>query len=198
MGPYNSPMKHIETERLILREWKDDDKKPFARMNSDPIIMEYFPRRLDETDSNRLVGRFRQHFEKHGFGPYAVENRKDGEFMGFVGLHAVDFEAHFTPATEIAWRLDYGYWGQGYATEAAQAVLKHAHTELNIPEVVAFAVHDNMRALHIMEKIGMQRDMKGDFDYPHLRKDHPLGKFVLYRSLAAKPKAAKKTAKPKA
>lgn len=182
-GAYNLIMKHIETERLILREWKDEDKKPFARMNADPIIMEYFPRRLDEADSNRLVGRFRDHFSKHGYGPYAVEQKKDGEFMGFVGLHQVEFEAAFTPAVEIAWRLDYGFWGQGFATEAAQAVLAHAHKKLKLPEVVAFAVHDNTRAIHIMEKIGMKRDLKGDFDFPSLRKDHPLGKFVLYRSI---------------
>ncbi len=174
-------MNYLETERLILRDWKDEDRKPFAQMNADPIIMEYFPRRLGEADTNRLVDRFNEHFKKHGFGPYAVENKKTGEFMGFVGLSQIDFDAPFTPAVEIAWRLSYEYWGKGFATEAAQAVLEHAFDKLKIKEVVAYAVHDNERAIHIMEKVGMKRDPKGDFDYPALHKDHPLGKFVLYR-----------------
>lgn len=175
-------MKYIETERLVLRDWKDEDRKPFARMNADPIVMEYFPRRLGDDDTNRLVDRFQEHFKKHGYGPYAVELKKTGAFMGFVGLHDVEFKAHFTPAVEIAWRLDYEFWGQGFATEAAKEVLTYASKKLKLPEVVAFAVHDNTRAIHIMEKIGMKRDPEGDFDFPSLRKDHPLGKFVLYRT----------------
>ncbi len=177
-------MKYLETERLILRDWKDEDIAPFARMNADPIVMEYFPRRLDEKATARLVGRFQDHFEKHGYGPYAIELKKTGEFIGFVGLHDVEFQAAFTPATEIAWRLDYGHWGQGYATEAARAVLDLAFNQLSLKEIVAFAVYDNEAAIHIMEKLGMKRDPKGDFDYPALAADHPLSKCVLYRLTA--------------
>lgn len=172
---------HIETDRLILREWTNEDKPPFARINGDPIIMEYFPRRLDEKDSNRLVERFQKHFKEHGYGPYVMQHKETGAFMGFVGLHHVEFQAAFTPAIEIAWRLDYEYWGQGYATEGAHAVLDHAFHKLGLKEVVAFTVHDNTRSIHVMEKLGMKRDPKGDFDYPALRKNHPLGHFVLYR-----------------
>jgi 3-dehydroquinate dehydratase/shikimate dehydrogenase len=105
-----------------------------------------------------------------------------------VGIQQVEFEAAFTPAVEIAWRLDYEYWGKGYATEAAEAVLQYAFDTLKLKEVVAFAVHDNEVAIHMMEKIGMTRDPGGDFDFPALRKDHPLGHFVLYR-LNAKDRA---------
>lgn len=174
-------MKYVETERLILRDWKDEDKPAFASMNADPIVMEYFPRRLTEMDSNHLVDRFGEHFKKHGYGPYAVEHKKTQTFIGFVGLHNVEMKVPFAPAVEIAWRLDYAFWGKGYASEAAQAVVDYAFKDLKLPEIVAFAVHDNARALHIMEKIGMKRDKAGDFDYPSLHKDHPLGKFVLYR-----------------
>lgn len=172
---------HLETERLILREWKDEDRGPFARMNGDPMIMEYFPRRLDEKASDRLVNRFQKHFRQYGYGPYAVESKDSGEFMGFVGLHHVEIDVPFAPAVEIAWRLDYEYWGHGYATEASHKVLAHAFGELGLKEIVAFAVYDNSRAIHVMEKLGMKRDEKGDFKYPGLRKDHPLGQFVLYR-----------------
>ncbi len=173
---------HIETDRLILREWIDSDRVPFARMNADPLVMEHLPRSLDEKASNKLVDRFQAHFKAHGFGLYAVSRKEDGEFVGFTGLNTVEFEAAFTPAVELAWRLDYEYWGKGYASEAGQAVLHHAFTKLKLKEVVAFTVHDNTTTIKLMEKVGMVRDPKGDFDYPALRKGHPFGRFVLYRA----------------
>lgn len=172
---------HIETPRLILREWEESDREPFARMNRDPLVMEYLPRILDEKSSNRLISRFQKHFKERGYGLYAVERKEDGEFVGFAGLRAVDFDAPFTPAVEIAWRFDYEYWGQGYGIETGKAVLGHAFGKLGLKEVVAFTVHDNMRTIDLMERLGMKRDPEGDFDYPGLRRDHPLGRFVLYR-----------------
>ncbi len=172
--------KHIETERIILREWKDEDRAPFAVMNGDPVIMEYLPRLLDEEASNHLVDRFQEHFKKYGYGPYVAERKEDGSFMGFVGLRHVEFKAPFTPAVEIAWRLDYECWGHGYASEAACGVLGHAFTKLDLKEIVSFTVHDNTRAIGVMEKIGMNQVEGGEFDYPGMRKQHPLGHFVLY------------------
>lgn len=173
----------LETQRLILREWREEDRAPFARINADPIIMEYLPRVLDEKSSNKLVDRFQSHFKAHGYGLYAVENKEDSAFVGFVGLNNVEFDAHFTPAIEIAWRLDYGYWGKGYATEAAQRVLSYAFQDLGLKEMVSFTVHDNTRSIHVMEKLGFKQDEEGDFDYPALRKGHPLGRFSLFRLL---------------
>jgi len=172
---------HIETERLILREWRDEDLAPFARMNGDPLVMEFLPRVLDEKTTARHMKEFQKHFKVHGYGLYAVEIKETGEFAGFVGLNTVDFKSHFTPAIEIAWRLDYEYWGKGYGSEAAKAVIAHAFNGLGLRELVAFTVHDNARSRHLMEKIGMTYDAKGDFDYPALKKGHPLGRFVLYR-----------------
>jgi 3-dehydroquinate dehydratase / shikimate dehydrogenase len=172
---------HIETDRLILREWKEDDKVSFARINADPMIMEFFPRQLGEDDSNKLADRFQKHIEDHGYGFYAVELKKTGEFMGFAGLDNVDSKMPFAPAVEIAWRFDYGFWGSGYGTEAAMAILEHAFTKLKLKEIVGYAVHDNNRAIKLMEKIGMKHDPKGDFDYPGLPVGHPLGRFVLHR-----------------
>ncbi len=171
----------IETERMILREWKDEDLDGFARINSDHLIMEYFPRRLDEKDTEKLVQRFRAHFKKYGYGFYAIELKATGQFIGFVGLGHVELEVPFAPAVEIAWRLDYESWGKGYATEAALAVLHYAFTELGLDEVVAYAVFDNRRSIHVMEKLGMKHDKKGDFMYPKLPEDSPLAKHVLYR-----------------
>lgn len=183
------PKIYIETERLILRDWKKDDEKDFARINSDPLVMEYLPRVLDEKASNHLVQKFKAHFKKHGYGLFAVEHKDTGEFMGFVGLNHVDFKAAFTPAVEIAWRLDYPYWGQGYASEAARAVLDYAFKELELEEVVSFTVHDNDRSMGVMENIGLSRDVKGDFLYPKLPADHPLAEQRLFRITAKAYKA---------
>lgn len=171
---------HLETPRLILREWKEDDLPHFARMNSDPLVMEHLPRSLDEKTSGKLMRRFQEHFAKHGFGLYALERKDDGEFVGFTGLNTVEFEAKFTPAIELAWRLDYEYWGQGYGSEVGKAVLEHGLNKLKIKEIVSFTVHDNARTKHLIEKLGMRYVEGGDFDYPALRKGHPLGRFVLY------------------
>ncbi len=171
----------IETPRLILRQWRAEDAPLFARINGDPLIMQYMPRVLPPKDSDKLVKRFDDHFSKHGYGMYAVESRESGVFMGTVGLQHVDFKVPFAPAVEVAWRLDYEFWGQGYATEAARAVADFAFNDLKLKEIVAFTVHDNTRSIHVMEKLGMAHDEKGDFDYPSLPKGHPLGRHVLYR-----------------
>lgn len=175
---------HLETDRLILREWIDEARKPFAQMNADPMVMEYMPRRLDEGASDKLVDRFSQHFKKHGYGLYVAESKDTKEFMGFVGLSNVELEVPFAPAVEIAWRLSYEFWGQGYASEAAKSVLKHGLGKLKIPEIVAFTVYDNTRSIAVIEKLGLERDPKGDFDYPRLPKGHPLAKHVLFRIAA--------------
>jgi len=173
---------YFETDRIIFRDWQESDREHFARMNSDPVIMEYMPHPLNEKQSDKLVEHFQTHFDKHGFGLYALERKEDGAFMGFTGLQNVPFKAAFTPATEIAWRLDYEYWGQGYASEAAQAVLAHGFDALGLAEIVAFCVHDNTRSIGVMKKIGLNQVEDGEFRYPGLSNDHPLGSFVLYRS----------------
>jgi RimJ/RimL family protein N-acetyltransferase len=174
---------HIETERLVLREWVDADLESFARMNADPVVMEHLPRVLGLPSSKRHMAAFQAHFDKHGYGLYVLERKEDGEFVGFVGLDHVDFKAKFTPAVELAWRLDYEYWGQGYASEAARAVLAHAKDTLKLKSVVAFTVSDNSRTIALMDKLGMAYQEGQDFDYPALKKGHPLGRFVLYRAI---------------
>lgn len=171
----------LETDRLILRPWTAEDADDFARMNIDPIVMEFLPRVLNRKDSDKLLKRFMAHFDAHGYGLFAMERKEDGEFVGFTGLQHVEFDAHFAPAIEIAWRLDTEYWGQGYATEAARAVLGYAFGALKLKDIVAFTVHDNERMTHVFDKLGLVHDEGGDFDYPTLPEGHPLGKFILYR-----------------
>ncbi|MCC5575346.1 GNAT family N-acetyltransferase [Microtetraspora sp. AC03309] len=169
----------IETERLVLRRWQEKDREPFAALNADPEVMEYFPATLTRERSDALADRVAAEFDDCGFGLWAVE--LSGTFIGFTGLSVPRFIAHFTPCVEIGWRLARSAWGHGYATEAARAALRHGFGELGLKEIVSFTAKQNMRSQRVMERIGMTRDPEGDFDHPTLDEDSPLRRHVLYR-----------------
>jgi RimJ/RimL family protein N-acetyltransferase len=171
----------ITTERLILREWREEDREPFARMNRDPAVMEFFPALLTRDESDALVDRAVAHFVANGFGPWAAELCQTGEFIGYIGLYIPRFEAHFTPCVEIGWRLAQEYWGKGLATEGAQAVALQAFGELRLKELVSFTSESNLKSRRVMEKIGMTHDAADDFDHPALPEGHWLRRHVLYR-----------------
>ena len=171
----------LHTERLLLRRWREADCEPFARMNADQRVMEYFPAPLTRAESDALVDRIEAHFAERGWGPWAAELRATGEFIGFIGLSVPRFEAHFTPCVEIGWRLAAEHWGKGLATEGARAALDYAFTELRLPEVVSFTTLENLRSRRVMEKIGMTHDPGDDFDHPAIAEGHWLRRHVLYR-----------------
>jgi RimJ/RimL family protein N-acetyltransferase len=171
----------LETERLRLRNWQLSDREPFAQLNIDPRVMEFFPKRLSREESNAMVDRIESHFSAKGFGLYAAELRSDGRFVGYIGLHTPTFEAHFTPCVEIGWRVSSDVWGQGLATEGARAVVRHAFQELGLDEIVSFTVPANQRSIRVMQKLGMTHDAADDFEHPNLSIGHPLRRHVLYR-----------------
>lgn len=171
----------LETDRLILREWLDSDVPTFVKMNQDPKVMEFFQGLLSEEETKSRVEWNLTHFVKHGYGNFAVELKESQEFIGFVGLSNPPFEAHFTPAVEIGWRISSPHFGKGYATEAARKVLEFAFDELKLEEVLSWTVPSNKASRRVMEKIGMTRDSKDDFHHPKLEKNHPFSWHVLYR-----------------
>ncbi len=171
----------LETRRLVLRAWKKHDLDPMSVINQDPLVCKFFPKIGNRTETKTLISRFINHYEKYGFSAYAVELKSNSEFIGFVGLLVASFEAHFTPAVEIGWRLDSKCWGKGYATEAAKAVIDLAFITLKLEEVVSFTAENNIRSRRVMEKIGMQHNLCDDFDHPKLPKNSPLCRHVLYR-----------------
>ncbi len=171
----------IQTERLLLRRWTEEDREPFYRLNSDPLVMEFMPACLTRPESDQLVDRIIEHFHKHDFGLYAAELRENQSFIGYVGLSVPSFEASFTPCVEIGWRLSADHWGRGLATEGARAVVKHAFGELGLDEIVSLTVPENVRSRRVMEKIGMTHAASEDFDHPNLPEGHPLRRHVLYR-----------------
>lgn len=172
----------IETPRLLLRRWRPGDLQPFAEMNADPRVMEFFPSPLSKDDSDALAARIQQHFDDHGFGLWAVEIPHLTPFAGFIGLSTPRFEAHFTPCTEIGWRLAAEYWGRGFATEGARAVLDCAFRTLHLAEVVSMTAQCNHRSRKVMERIGMTSTSDDDFHHPLIPQGDRLSHHVLYRA----------------
>ncbi|MGW4641555.1 GNAT family N-acetyltransferase [Sphaerisporangium sp. NPDC004334] len=175
----------LTTGRLILRRWREDDLRPFAELNADPEVMEHFPAPLTRQESDALAGRIMSLMEEHGFGLWAVEVARSGKFIGFTGLAPQTFQAHFTPAVEVGWRLRRSAWGHGYATEAATASLGHAFGQAGLDQVVSMTATTNLRSQAVMRRLGMTCDPADDFDHPRIDEGSPLRRHVLYRLDAA-------------
>jgi RimJ/RimL family protein N-acetyltransferase len=150
-------------------------------MNADPEVMRYFPATLNPEESVALLQRITEHQRINGYSLFALHLKESDAFVGWCGLMVVPFEAHFTPAVEIGWRLNKIFWGKGLATEAAEAVLRLGFLELGLSEIVSFTVELNQPSIRVMQKIGMQSEPKDAFDHPKLPTNHPLQRHILYR-----------------
>jgi len=171
----------LTTDRLLLRMWREEDRAPFARMNADPKVMEFFVSPLSWEDSDALVDRIEADFAEYGFGLWAVEEIEAGRFIGFTGLVDQTFEAHFTPAVEISFRLAWHSWGKGYATEAATEAIRYGFETAGLAEIVSMTAVQNARSRAVMRRLGMTHDPADDFDHPRVPDGHPLKRHVLYR-----------------
>jgi RimJ/RimL family protein N-acetyltransferase len=180
----------LRTDRLLLRTWRPEDREPFARMNADPEVMEYFVSPLTREQSDAFVDRIEAGFAEHGFGPWAVEHQETGAFIGFAGLLHQTFEAAFTPAFEIGYRLARPAWGRGYATEAAREAVRYGFERAGLAEIVSMTATGNLRSRAVMRKLGMNHDPADDFDHPRVPGGHPLQRHVLYRLTADQWRAA--------
>ena len=169
----------IITERLLLRRWKPEDFEPFCAMNADAEVMRHFPSTLSREQTAAGLKRAEAHFDRHGWGLFAVEH--EGVFIGYIGLFHVPFEAHFTPAVEIGWRLARAYWNRGLASEGARACLDFGFAQLGLKEIVAFTTPGNLASIRVMQKIGMRHDPGSDFEHPRVALGHRLRRHVLYR-----------------
>jgi RimJ/RimL family protein N-acetyltransferase len=171
----------LRTARLLLRGWLQSDREPFAALNADPEVMEHFAGTLTREESDVFADRIETHFSERNFGLWAVEVASTGSFTGFVGLQVPRFEAHFTPAVEVGWRLGRQHWGHGYATEAARAALAFGFDEKGLEEIVSFTIPANVRSRRVMERLGMTRDAADDFSHPWFPEGHRVHRHVLYR-----------------
>ena len=174
-------MLELQTPRLLLRTWQAADLRGFAELNADPQVMRHFPSVLSRVQSDAMARRMQAHFVTHGFGYWVLERREQPGLIGVLGLQRVAFAAAFTPAVEIGWRIQRQHWRQGYALEAATAVLAYAFAQLQLQQVLAFTVPANLPSQALMQRLGMQRNPNEDFAHPLLPVGHPLRAHRLYR-----------------
>lgn len=169
----------FDTLRLRLRQWRDSDRQPFARLNADPTVMAYFPSPLTVDKSNAMAEGAAAGIAERGWGFWAVELRESGQFIGMVGLNIPHADLPFSPCVEVGWRLARQHWGQGYAIEAASAVLHIAFERLELAEIVSFTTQTNLRSQAVMKKLGMKLD--GEFEHPMVAEETGLRQHLLYR-----------------
>ena len=167
----------LETPRLRLRQWREDDRDPFYRMNSDPRVMEFFTAPLSREESDAAYDWIQAHFARKGFGLWAAEEAESRELAGFIGLSTPSF----MEVVEIGWRLRPEFWGRGLATEGAEAAMRYGFEVVGLNEIVSFTTLSNARSRRVMEKLGMTHDPADDFDHPGIPEGHPLRRHVLYR-----------------
>ena len=163
-----------------MRQWKDSDLSPFAKINSDKDVMEFFPGTLSQAESNEMASKIKRLINERGWGFWALELTNQQKFIGFVGLHIPEIDLPFNPCVEIGWRLDKEFWGKGYASEAAEKSLEYAFSELELPELVAFTSVKNMPSQKVMRRIGMA-DTGNNFNHLGIDFNHPLSEHVLYK-----------------
>jgi RimJ/RimL family protein N-acetyltransferase len=171
----------IKTPRLLLRHWQDTDIEPWVAMNVDPRVTKYFPKAYSRERALTEAEKLRQDLDERGYGWWVVEVPGVTRFAGVIALQEVPFEAHFTPAYEIGWRLAPEFWPGGYATEGARVALKFAFDTLHWKEVVALTAVTNIPSQRVMQRIGMARDPADDFDHPKVDQGHLLQRHVLYK-----------------
>ncbi|MDE0845650.1 MAG: GNAT family N-acetyltransferase [Actinomycetota bacterium] len=176
----------LSSSRLVLRHWRSTDRKPFASMNADSSVMQFFPSMLSTAQSDLFAETQQIGLEQKKYGLWAVQLKdtngsQDGTFIGFVGLSEPSWKAPFTPCIEIGWRLGRKHWGFGYVTEAATEVLSYSFGLLGLAEIVSFTSVLNTRSLAVMERLGMSRKFSEDFDHPRIEPGDALGPHALYR-----------------
>ena len=170
----------LETERLILRQWKDEDYPLFAEMNSDDEVMKYFPEKLNVKESNNFADKLKKLISERGWGLWALEIKQSKQFVGFTGLHYVNSVLPFSPALEIGWRLNKQFWSRGYATEAALCSLQFAFNTLNVSEIVSLTSVINEKSQSVMKRLNMINTNK-NFFHPLIDKSNILCEHVLYK-----------------
>jgi RimJ/RimL family protein N-acetyltransferase len=142
----------IETERLQLRRWRDEDAAAVTGIYLKPEVMKFIPGGVWSPERTlRVIARMRELDIEHGYGFYPVVVKSLGTIVGHCGLGRLEQ----TPEIEVAYVLDSSHWGQGYASEAARAVVAHAFTQLNLSRIVAVAFPENARSIAVMRSIGM-------------------------------------------
>ena len=173
-------MNEIETERLVLRQWREGDLNAFAAMNADETVMRHFPARLTHDESKSLFSQHFAHIVEHGFGAYAVVRRDTDAFIGACGCKFIGWPHTLPTPVEIGWRFVSESWGQGFATEAARAALRDCFAKTRLEHISSFTVQANRPSWSVMERLGMTRCPDLDFDHPRVPDGHALKRHIVY------------------
>ncbi len=169
----------IQTERLILRAWRDEDGPEFVRATNTPAVMTYLGGVDDPARLMTSVARQQAIQAEHGHCFWIVERKADSALLGFCGLK-IGNVGSIDGEIEIGWRLREDAWGQGYAKEAAQASLAWGWANLEARRIVAITVPDNRSSWGLMQRLGMHRRPEMDFGHPLFAEDHPLRQHIVY------------------
>ncbi len=173
-------MSGLKNKHILLKEIKLEDEEWLFQLNSNPVVMKFFPSVLNRLQNNELLKAIMDHHAKHGFGVYKIASGK-GKPMGMLGLNRVGFKSFFTPSVEILWRLFPEYWNKGIATYAALKCMEIAEFTLKLNEVVAFTSIHNLPSRKVMEKIGMEK--LAVFNHPKIIPGHWLSSHILYKKV---------------
>ncbi|KFC66340.1 Acetyltransferase, GNAT family [Devosia sp. LC5] len=171
----------LETERLLLREWRDTDREAFAAIVADSHVMRFYQATRSRAEADAWIDKMIAGLANGTAHFLAVERKSDGAMLGLTGTADINFPIPTEPKLEIGWVFGKDYWGQGYAPEAARAALEHAFTQLHASEVAAFTARVNLPSQRVMQKLGLVRDPRADFEHPRIAEGHPLRPHVLYR-----------------
>lgn len=146
----------LETERLLLRPFRESDLDAYARICADPEVMRYIGASTPRTreDAWREMAFFLGHWTLRGYGMWAVEDRHTRMFVGRIGLH----HPEGWPALEVGWLLDRNRWGEGLATEGGSAAIQFAFDRLDQPRISSLIHPQNAASIRVAEKLGMKRD----------------------------------------
>jgi RimJ/RimL family protein N-acetyltransferase len=170
----------IETERLILRRWREADLEPYAAMMADPEVADWLGGVLDRAAVEARIARSEAGFETQGVGRFALERREDGAFLGYCGLLKIGDGLPVGPGFEIGWGLSRQAWGGGYATEAAHAAVADGFARLGLPEILAYTTVGNLRSQAVMTRAGFVRAPERDFNHTMFEVGHPLCRHLVF------------------
>jgi len=173
-------MRELETDNLLLRQWREEDLEPYARLTSSKEVMKYFPKTLTPEQSNMAARKFQMLLEQNLWGFWAVEEKATSKFIGYAGLHSPKTKFPFSPCIEIAWRMEKKYWENGYVLEAGEEIIRVAFEIYGLEELVYFSALKNLKGEKVASTLKMIRDER-TFHHPFVEREDELSEHYLYR-----------------
>jgi RimJ/RimL family protein N-acetyltransferase len=150
----------LETPRLVMRGWREEDLDAHAAMSADPEVQRYLEGVIDRTQSWRSMAFHTGHWVLRGYGNWVVERTSDGMVLGRVGLW--NPEGWF--GVEVGWKLARHAWGQGYATEAATAAITWGFDHLDVDRLISVINPGNTASFRVAERLGMTKSHDADLE----------------------------------